>query len=61
MDSYKVIVTPDAEADLTEISDYIVFILHVPGTALTYIRSIRTEIKKLSCLAGSIAPFQDEP
>ena len=61
MDSYKSIITPDAEADLIEIRNYIAFSLHVPNVALHYIRNIRTEIGKLSYMANSIAPVHNEP
>ncbi len=61
MNSYKIIITPDAEADLIEIRNYIAFSLLVPDVALHYIRSIRNEIGKLSYMAGSIAPVQHEP
>lgn len=61
MDSYEIIITPDAEADLYEIRDYITYTLLVPETALEYVRAIRSEISKLSYLAGSIAPVEQEP
>ena len=48
MDSYKIIITPDAEADLFEIRDYIAYILSAPDVALNYIRAIRNEIQKLT-------------
>jgi toxin ParE1/3/4 len=59
--SYEIIVTPDAEADLYEIRDYIVGTLLVPDLALHYIRAIRREIEKLSYMADSIAPEEGEP
>ena len=61
MNSYKIIVTPDAEADLCEIRDYIADTLLVPDVALHYIRAIRREIEKLSYMADSIAPEEREP
>lgn len=61
MDSYEVIMTPDAVADLTELRNYIADILLVPETALTYIRNIRKEISKLEYVAASVAPIPDEP
>lgn len=61
MDSYKIIMTPDATADLMELRDYIADVLLVPETALDYIRAIRREISKLEYLAASIAPVPDEP
>ena len=35
MDYYEIIVTPDAETDLTELRNYIADVLLVPETALT--------------------------
>lgn len=61
MDDYEIIVTPEAEADLNEIRDYIAYTLLVPDTALQYIHTIRAEISKLSYLASTIAPIDQEP
>ena len=61
MDSYEIIITPDAEADLFEIRDYIAYTLLVPDIALTDIRAIRSEIQKLTYMASSIAPVEREP
>ncbi len=61
MDYYEIIVTPDAETDLTELRNYIADVLLVPETALTYIRNIRKEISKLAYMAASVAPVLDEP
>ena len=44
MDSYEIIITPDAEADLFEIRDYITYTFLVPDVALNYVRAIRNEI-----------------
>ena len=44
MNSYEIIVTPDAEADLYEIKNYIDETLLVPDVALNYIRVIRQEM-----------------
>lgn len=41
MNSYEIIVTLDAEADLYEIKDYIAETLQAPDVALNYIRLIR--------------------
>ena len=46
MDSYEIIITPDAETDLFEIRDYIAYTLLVPDIALNYIRAIRSELQK---------------
>ncbi|MCI1655127.1 MAG: type II toxin-antitoxin system RelE/ParE family toxin [Lachnospiraceae bacterium] len=45
MNSYEIIVTPDAEADLYEIKNYIAETLLVPDVALNYIRVIRKEME----------------
>lgn len=61
MDAYEIIITPDAEADLFEICDYIAYTLSVPDVALNYIRAIRSEIQKLTYMASSIVPVKQEP
>lgn len=61
MDSYEVIMTPDATKDLMELRDYITDVLLVPETALQYIRSVRETVSKLEYMAASIAPVLDEP
>lgn len=48
MNSDEIIVTPDAEAGLYEIRDYIAETLLVPDVALKYIWVIRKEMEKLS-------------
>ena len=54
MNAYEIIVTPDAEADLYEIKNYIAETLLAPDVALNYIRVIRKEMEKLSYMADSI-------
>ena len=61
MDSFEIVITPDAEADLSEIRDYIAYTLLVLDVALDYIRAIRREIEKLSYMAVSIASVDKEP
>lgn len=61
MNSYEIIMTPDATTDLVELRDYIADVLLVPDTALSYIRAIREEISKLSEMPGRIKPVDDEP
>ena len=39
MDAYTIMITPDAEADLEDLFDYIAFTLLAPDTALSYVRS----------------------
>lgn len=59
--SFEIIITPDAEADLFEIRDYIANTLQAPGVALQYIRGIRTEMQGLTYMPESIAPVEREP
>ena len=61
MNHYKITITKDAEADLTELRSYIANEIHAPDTALKYIRSIRSEISKLSFLPERIKLLDDEP
>lgn len=61
MNSYEIIMTPDATTDLVEPRDYIADVLLVPDTALSYSRAIREEISKLSEMPGRIKPVDDEP
>ena len=61
MESYEIIITPDASADLWELRNYIASVLLVPETALEYVRSIRKEIATLSEMPGRIKPVDDEP
>lgn len=61
MNPYEIIITPDAEADLFEIRDYIAYTLLVPDIALSYIRTIRSEMEKLTYMASSVAPVEQEP
>lgn len=61
MNSYEIIFTPDAEADLYEIKNYIAETLLVLDVALNYIRVIRNEMEKLSYMADSIEPVEREP
>lgn len=46
MNSYDIIVTPDAEAEISELAEYISVNFGVPEVALNYIQCIRREIKK---------------
>ena len=57
----KIVVTPDAEADLYAIKDYIAETLQVPEVALNYVRALRKEMEKLSYMADSMAPVERVP
>jgi len=61
MDSYKIIITPDAEEDLVELRNYIADVLLARDTARNYIRTIRKEIGSLSELPTRYKPVDDEP
>ena len=61
MDSYKIIITPDAEEDLFELRNYIADVLLARDTARNYIRTIRKEIGSLSELPARYKPVDDEP
>ena len=53
--------TPDAEAEISDLAEYISVTLGVPEVALDYIQRIHREIKKLSWMADSIALETREP
>ena len=61
MERYRIIVTPDALANLAELRHYIANVLMAPGTAVKYIRLIRKEIATLEQLPARIAPVDEEP
>ena len=61
MDSYKIIITPDAEDDLVELRNYIADVLLARDTARNYIRTIRKEIGTLSEMPATYKPVDDEP
>ena len=61
MDSYRIIVTPDAEADLSELRDYIANVLRSPETARSYLHHLRKEIGSLSEMPARIKAIDEEP
>ena len=61
MDSYRIIVTPDAEADLSELRDYIANVLRSPETARSYLHYLRKEIGSLSEMPARIKAVDEEP
>lgn len=61
MDSYKIAVMPEAEADLTELRNYITEALLAPDTALAYVRSVRKEIGTLSEMPARYQLVDEEP
>lgn len=56
MKSFQVLITPDAENDLIELSKYIAQELLSPHVARDYLRLMRAEIRKLSYLATVLRP-----
>lgn len=61
MDSYEIVITPDAEADLWALRDYISDVLSAQGTAANYIRTLRKGIASLSEMPARYKPVDDEP
>ena len=61
MDSYQITVTPDAEADLSELRDYIANVLRSPETARSYLHHLRKEIGSLSEMPARIKAIDEEP
>ena len=61
MDSFEIIMTPDATKDLLELKDYISDNLLAPDTALFYIESIRKKINTLSKMPDRVKPVEIEP
>ena len=61
MDSFEIIMTPDATTDLLELRDYISDSLLAPDTALFYIESIRKTINTLSLMPDRVKPVEIEP
>ena len=61
MNSYRLIVTPDAEADLSELRDYIANVLRSPETARSYLHHLRKEIGSLSEMPARIKAVDEEP
>ena len=60
-EKFNIIITPDAEADLIDIRNYIMYSLEEPDTAIKYIRRIKKEILQLSYMADSIKIEDIEP
>ena len=61
MSAYKIVITPDAEADLIDLRDYISNVLLARDTARNYIRRIRKEIGTLSEMPARNRLVDDEP
>ena len=61
MDSFEIIITPDAITDLLELRDYISNSLLAPDTALFYIESIRKKINTLSQMPDRVKPIEVVP
>ena len=61
MSDYRIIVTPDAIRDLTELRDYIADVLLAPETALACIQTIRREIGSLARMPARNKCVDQEP
>ena len=61
MDSYEVIMTPDAIANLIELRNYIANVLLVPDIARDYIQHIREEVSSLERMPNRHILVEDEP
>ena len=61
MGEYEIIITPDAEADLNELDDYITFELKAPETAVRYIEDIKSQITMLSKSPRRFKLMENEP
>lgn len=61
METYKVVLTPDAATDLYQLKHYISYTLKAPETAAKYIRSVRKQIEGLEAFPTAYAPIPEEP
>ena len=61
MDSYEIIITPNAESDLIDLRNYIADVLLVPDVARSYIQAIRKELTSLREMPERIKPVTEEP
>ena len=61
MDSYKIIITPDAENDLIDLRNYIADVLLARDTARNCIHAIRQAIGSLSEMPARYKLADDEP
>jgi len=57
---YSVLISPEAEADVNEVFEYIAFEVMVPETAIRYRMGIYNTIKKLS-IVGAMLPVSQQP
>lgn len=61
MNSYEVIMTPDAIANLIELRNYIANVLLAPDIARDYIQHIREEVSSLERMPNLHILVEDEP
>ncbi|MBR7055562.1 MAG: type II toxin-antitoxin system RelE/ParE family toxin [Oscillospiraceae bacterium] len=61
MDSYEIVMTPDAIDDLTELRNYIADVLLAPTAALNTVRAIREEIAGLATFPAANRTMDEEP
>lgn len=60
-EKYQVVLVPEAQEDIRSIVRYIAFELRSPDAALDLEEAFYAEIKKLSYLADSLRPVEEEP
>ena len=61
MNSYHVIISPDAKEDLIDLGRYIAYDLNAPDTAVSYLQSIKQEIASLSDAPKRFRLMDEEP
>jgi len=61
MDDYRVILTPDAEADLADIKQYISVNLQAPETAIRYLTVLKKDTGKLAFYPEKYQIVEEEP
>ena len=61
MGEYEIIITPDAEADLNELDDYITFELKAPETSVRYIEDSKSQITMLRKSPRRFKLMENEP
>jgi len=57
---FSVIISPEAEADIDEVYNYIAFEVMAPETAVRYYMGIYDTIQKLS-VVGAVLPVSQQP
>ena len=58
MQTYRVVISPEAESDINDVYDYIAFEVMAPETAVRYYMGIYDTIEKLSLVGAMLAVSQ---